>query len=293
MKFLLPGAVLMLMLSIGMSLRFREIIANWRRLTVANWARLLLATFLVPPLIALGLGQLLPLDLGTVAGLFLIAVAPGAPLLTRNIAKRGFDMQMAASYQVWGALMIPIMIPLLVALAGKLYQRDIWIPPLALLAVICKQQFLPLLVGMALMHFAPVISTKVQRIFNVLGNLILTVALVALLWKLGPALKETSPWLFLAAPTLAVGCLIVSQMLLSKKTPGVQTLVICNVNRHVGLALLLSGQYLRDENNRTLPAVACYALAAPFVMALYAKFAHRHDAVAINKSMDGTIIGTP
>ena len=114
----------------------------------------------MPPLIALGLGQLLPLDLATTAGLFLIAVAPGAPLLTRNIAKRGFDMQMAASYQVWGALMIPIMIPLLVAPPGKLYHRDIWIPPLRLLAVICEQQFLPLLAGMALMHFAPAFSTQ-------------------------------------------------------------------------------------------------------------------------------------
>ena len=45
-----------------------------------HWTRLLLATFIVPPLIALGLGQVLPLALSATAGLFLIAVAPGAPL---------------------------------------------------------------------------------------------------------------------------------------------------------------------------------------------------------------------
>jgi BASS family bile acid:Na+ symporter len=272
MKYLLPSAVLILMLSIGMSLKFREIVANWRRLSWVSWTRLLLATFLLPPGIALGLGQLLPLSLATTAGLFLIAVAPGAPLLTRNIARRGFDMQMAASYQVWSALMIPIMIPPLVALAGKLYQRDIWIPPLKLLAVICEQQFLPLLAGMALMQFAPAFSTRAQRALNMLGNLVLTVVLIALLWKMGPALKETSPWLYVAVPALAVGCMAVSRMLLTYETPGVQTLVICNVNRHVGLALLLSGQYLRTNNNDALPAVACYALAAPLIMGLYAKF---------------------
>jgi len=281
MKFLLPSAVLMLMLSIGMSLKFKEIVANWRKLTWVSWTRLLLATFLVPPLIALGLGRLMPLSLADTAGLFLIAVAPGAPLLTRNIAKRGFDMQMAASYQVWGALMIPIMIPLLVAAAGKLYDRNIWIPPLTLLAVICKQQFLPLLAGMALRHFAPAFSTKVQRALNILGNVILTVALIALLWKMGPALKEISPWLLVAALVLAVGCMAVSRMLLTDETPGIQTLVICNVNRHVGLAVLLSGQYLRSRHNLALPAIACYALAAPIVMGLYARFAHRHDSDAI------------
>jgi len=277
MKYLLPSAVLILMLSIGMSLKFREIVANWRRHTWVSWTRLLLATFLVPPLIALALGQFLPLDLATTAGLFLLAVAPGALLLTRNIAKRGFDMQMAASYQVWSALMIPIMIPLLVALAGKLYQRDIWIPPLTLLAIICKQQFLPLVAGIALMHFAPAFCTMAQRSLNIFANVVLILVLIALLWKTGPALKETSPWLLVAVPALAVGCIAVSRMLLANDTPGAQTLVICNVNRHAGLALLLSGQYLRTNNNGALPAVACYALAAPLIMGLYAKFARRHD----------------
>jgi BASS family bile acid:Na+ symporter len=238
-----------------------------------DWSRLLLATFIVPPLIALALGQLLPLALSATAGLFLIAVAPGAPLMTRGVAKKGFDMQMAASYQVWGALLIPIMIPLLVALAGRFYQRDIWIPPLALLAVIAKQQFLPLLAGMALMHFAPAFSTKFQRTLNLLGNAILTFCLIALLWKMGPALMKVSPWLPVAALLLAVGCLLVSRALLSSGTPGVQTLVISNVNRHVGLALLLSGQYVHNKN--ALPAVACYALAAALVMGVYAKLARK------------------
>ncbi len=273
MKYLLQAAVFMLMVSVGMSLSPRQLLENWRRLTPGHWTRLLLATFIAPPLLALALGQLLPLDRAATAGLFLIAVAPGAPLLTRNIARHGFDMRTAASYQVWGALMIPIMIPLLVALAGKLYQRDIWIPPLKLLAVIAQQQFLPLLAGMALMRFAPGFSTKAQRALNVLGNVILTVALIALLWKMGPALKAVTPWVFVAALLLALGCLAVSRALLTSKTPGVQTLVISNVNRHVGLALLLSGQYLQSRS--TLPTIACYALTAPVVMGVYAKCALR------------------
>lgn len=275
MKFLLPGAVLMLMISIGMSLRFSELIANWRRLTLRNWAQLLLATFIIPPLLALALGQLLPLPLSATAGLFLVAIAPGAPLMTRGVAKRGFDMQMAASYQVWGALMIPIMIPLIVMAVGKLYQRDIWIPPLKLLAVIAQQQFLPLFAGMLLMHFAPAFSTKVQRALNVIGNAILTVAVIALLWKIGPALKDAGPWTPVAALLLAAGCMAVSLALLSRGTPGVKTLAISNVNRHVGLALLLSGQYLHNKN--ALPAIACYALAAPLLMAVYAKIARRSE----------------
>ncbi len=275
MEFLLPAAVLLLMLSVGMSLKPAEIAANWRRLTPSAWTRLVLATFILPPLLVLILAWLLPIGPPAVAGLYLIAVAPGAPLMTRGVAKRGFDMQTAAAYQVWGALMIPLMIPLLVAAAGQLYDRDIWIPPLTLLGVVCRQQFLPLLAGMALMHFAPVFSAKVQRAFNLTGNAVLTMAILVMLWKLGPALRHVSPWVYAAALILAVGCMGASRGLLGSKTPGVQTLVISNINRHVGLALLLSGEYLHAKH--ALPAIACYALAAPIVMGLYARFARRSD----------------
>ncbi len=61
--------------------------------------------------------MVLPLGLPALAGLFLVSVAPGAPLMTRGAAKRGFNMQMAASYQVWGALLTPLMIPTIASYA--------------------------------------------------------------------------------------------------------------------------------------------------------------------------------
>ena len=162
MKLLLPITVLLLMVSVGMSLNWTQFLANWRRLTLATWAKLLAATFIVPPIIALALASLLRLDRGALIGLFLIAVAPGAPLMTRVVAKRGFDMELAASYQLWGAFLTPIMIPLLVGAAGWLYGRNIWVSPLKVLAVIAQQQFVPLLIGVALMYFAPAFSTNTK-----------------------------------------------------------------------------------------------------------------------------------
>ena len=50
-----------------------------------------------------------------------------------------------------------------------------------------------------------------------------------------------------------------------------KTLVVCNVNRHVGVGLLLSGAYFR--NQKALPAIAAYALAAQLMIWLYAKLA--------------------
>ena len=70
MNYLLQAAVLMLMVSIGMSLSPRQLMEKWRRLTPSVWARLFAATFLVPPLLALALGRLLPLGGAATAGLF-------------------------------------------------------------------------------------------------------------------------------------------------------------------------------------------------------------------------------
>jgi len=279
MKYLLSSAVLMLMVSIGMCLCPRQLLENWRRLTPSLWARLVAATFLVPPLLALALGRLLPLDGAATAGLFLIAVAPGAPLMTRGVAKKGFDMQIAASYQVWGALLTPLMVPLLIAAGGWLYGRDIWVPPMRLLAVIAQQQFAPLLAGMALMWLAPSFSTKIQRVLNLVGNALLIVMFAAVLYKMGPALMQANPWVALAAPLLAAGCLLAVRLLLGQRTATAQTLSICNANRHVGLALLLSGQQIHDT--RPVPAIAAYALAALLVMWLYAKFLHREKAAVL------------
>src|SRR5262245_32360770 len=121
MKLLILVTVWSLMISIGMSLNITQFIATWRRLTAVIWAKLLVVTFIIPPIIAIALQKLLPIDAGGFIGLYLVAAAPGAPLVTHRVARRGFDLEIAASYQVWGAILSPLMIPLLVGGAGWLY----------------------------------------------------------------------------------------------------------------------------------------------------------------------------
>ncbi|HEY4930403.1 MAG TPA: hypothetical protein VII23_02440 [Terriglobales bacterium] len=276
MKFILPAAVFLLMMSVGMSLRHDKMLAAYRRLTWSAWLRLVLATFIAPPAIALLLPHIFPLTLPEMAGLFMVGVAPGAPLMTRNIAKKGFDMHLAAGYQLWGAVLIPVMIPLVVFAAGRFYDRDIWIPPRALLTEIAQKQFLPLLLGMTLAYLLPAMAAKLQPPMTVVGNVVLTVAIVLFLYKMGPvALKALTPWLPVAALVLAVGSVLAIRLLLRADVVTDRTLAICNANRHVGLALLLSGQYLHA--NAALPAVAAYAIVAPLVMGATSKWFHRGE----------------
>jgi len=269
MRSLLPIAVFLLMVSVGLGIRLNEVFANWRRHTWGTWLLLVTATFVIPSALALGLANFFHLTLGETAGLFLVGAAPGAPLLTRNMARRGFDLHVAASYQLWAGLMVPVMIPPVVAVAGKLYGHQIWIPPIVLLGQIVEKQFLPLGVGILIAWYAPKIGEWCGPTLNTVGNVLLGVMMAAVLFKMGPELKLITPWVPVAVVLLAVGS--IGAMMVVRMSSGVvrQTFAVCNANRHVGLALLLSGQYIHAKN--ALPVVACYALAAPLVMFLYVK----------------------
>jgi len=280
MKWIIPAAVFVLMVSVGMGLRPREVVAQLRRMQWQHWVGLVLATFIVPAALALLLGRVLPLQRAEMAGLFFVGAAPGAPLMTRNIAKRGFDMHLAAGYQVWGGLLTPIILPLVVLVAGLLHGLTIWIPPRVILLPIAENQFLPLLLGLALARFLPAFSAKAVRWFNRIGNIVLTVGIIALLWFMREALKGLLTWwLPLGAILLALGSVLAIDLLVRSDDPLVKhTLAICNANRHVGLAVLLSGQYLRAKG--TLPAIAAYAVIAPFVIGALSRWFRKQESAA-------------
>ena len=266
MKLLLPGAVFILMVSVGMSLKLNELIANWRALTLSAWTRLVLATFILPALVALILARVFSLTLPETGALFMVGATPGAPLLTRNLARRGFDMQVAASYQVWCGALTPLMIPVMLWLAAKLYNRDIWIPPRVLLLQIIEKEFLPLLVGMMLMRLLPVFPKKSQRGLNIVGNLVLTLVFVLLLWKTRADLATVTPWIVLACFLLLVSSIAAVHLLVRADAIKVRTFSVSNANRHVGLALLLMGRFKRTHD--ALPVIACYALLVAVLMVL-------------------------
>jgi predicted Na+-dependent transporter len=278
MQHLLPITILVLMVSTGMSLRAEEVVAKWRQLTPSVWLRLLLATFIIPPAIALALGEALRLDPPALAALFIVAAVPGAPLMTRSLAKKGHDLQLAAAYQIWAAFLVPVMVPLLVYFAGLIYDRDFWIPPLKLLQIVLVQQLAPLAAGAIFARFLPAMAARLHRPFTVIGNVLFAFVLVALLVKAGPALGSTSPRIFAAALILATACLALMLLLMRPEKRAAPSLALGNVNRHVGLALLLAGQQLQIA--KAVPTILAYAIAAPLVMGLWTWRVRRREATA-------------
>ena len=276
MRYALPIAVFLLMASLGLSLRPGEVAANWKRLQWPAWVSLVVATFILPPALALLLATLLHLSPAETAGLFMVGAIPGAPLITRNVRRKGFNPQIAASYQIWAALMVPVLIPFIVAATGRLYHRDIWIAPGVLIRQIVLKQLVPLALGMVIAWFAPRKAERWQPAVNILGNLLFFGLLAFVFYRIGPALKLITPLVPLGAFLLAVGA-VASIRLLRFPNPQVrETFALCNVNRNAGLALLLTLQFIRTQGS-PLPVIACYALLAPLIMLLYARYSQRTE----------------
>jgi BASS family bile acid:Na+ symporter len=136
-----------------------------------------------------------------------------------------------------------------------------------------EKEFVPLLLGMALVRLMPVASKKLERILNMVGNAALLVVMVAILVKMGPAFMELSWWLPVAALILAVSSMAGIWFLLTTDRVARRTLALSNANRHVGLALLLAGQFTRAKH--ALPSLACYAIVVAALMFVYPKFFQR------------------
>jgi hypothetical protein len=126
------------------------------------------------------------------------------------------------------------------------------------------------------MYFARLVPAKAPRIqpaLNLIGNVVLTVVLILGLIKLGPDLKKITPMLPVVCILLALGCMSIVWLIGLSEPIVKHTFAISNANRHVGLAVLLSGEYL--HSTRALPAIACYALLYPFVMIGFAAWYKR------------------
>ena len=118
--------------------------------------RSLLAMYVLVPLAAVGLVILLPLPAGAEAGLLVLAVSSGAPLLPRKLLGIG-DGAYTFSLVVLSSVLAVILVPLWLEMLGPLFPRLPRLAPEKAALVLGESFFLPLLAGMAV---AVVVATS-------------------------------------------------------------------------------------------------------------------------------------
>src|SRR5512137_1504997 len=125
MKVYWAFTIVMMMAAVGLSLDPRDVISRWVHMPRGYWLKVALATFVLPPLFAVLVATALPLTPAILGGLVFMSISPGAPLLTRMVAKKGlaFDPGLAASYQIVVGLLTPLLTPALLHWVGLYFHR--------------------------------------------------------------------------------------------------------------------------------------------------------------------------
>lgn len=265
--------LLLIMTGVGMSLDLREVISRWTRLPKGYWLRVVAATFLLPPLFAILFAETLPLTLDIRNSVLLISIAPGAPMLTRMVSKKGilFDTRLAASYQIVIGLLVPILTPLLLYGMGRYYHREVYVSPLTLAWQVASMQFLPLTAGLLIKHYWPRFAAATEPWMSRLGNVMLLAYLVIILLGLGKALIAVGLAATGVVILFAIACLAFGHFLAGP------TIALSNANRHVGLALLIAGLNTNRPASSIVPFFAAYALLAPLLLVGYAVLMRRRS----------------
>jgi BASS family bile acid:Na+ symporter len=211
-NLLILVGLIAVMLSMGLSVKFEEVLASARkpRLVAAG----LLANFLLVPACTIGLLRVYDPDPMVSAGFLILAVCPGAPVAPPFAAIARGDLPCAIGQMVILAGLSALLSPALlgVLLTRLLPASDLHIDYLAIVRTLLVAQILPLAIGLAIHHGAPRLTEWMATPVRVLANLLLLGAVVLLLFGQYEtlALIRLRGWfgmLILLASSLGIGWL--------------------------------------------------------------------------------------
>jgi BASS family bile acid:Na+ symporter len=213
-QVLLPAGVVLLMFALGTTLavdEMRRVLARPRALAIG-----LLFRGAVLPVLALGLGWLLPLAPETAVGLVVIASSPAnavAALLTR--LAQGNTM-LAVTLSAAASLMSAVTVPLFVNVALSWFPLTgpaVRLPVLTSALGLFVLAALPVAAGMGLRHTRPSLAARVEKRVNAVGVPFVLVVIGLTVWDerrtVGPALLGAGfPSLLLNAMAVALALVV-------------------------------------------------------------------------------------
>jgi bile acid:Na+ symporter, BASS family len=201
--------------------------------------RSLLAMYLLVPLVAFGLVEMLDLAPGVQAGLLVLAVSAGAPLLPRKLLGIG-DGAYIFSLVVISSVLAVVLVPVWLALLGPLFPRLPHLAPERAVLVLAQSFFLPLIAGMVLRRLLPGPAAWLSQRLVGLAGLVLTVTalvLIALHWRE----VEEAKWSgILTLAALIFLALVIGHLLGGPDEDDRTALAIACATRHLGIAIVVA-----------------------------------------------------
>jgi len=143
-------------------------------------ARSLLAVFVIMPIFTLGLVRSLAFPLTTEAVLLALSMSAVPPLLPMKQDKAGGNASYGLGLMVVLSFASIAVIPAAVAIMERFFERPIVVAPAVIAGVVMKSTLAPLAAGLAIRAIWPAIARWLQKPVGVISNVLLPLAVVAL-----------------------------------------------------------------------------------------------------------------
>jgi bile acid:Na+ symporter, BASS family len=233
-------------------------------------ARCLAIALVAVPAIAIGAATLLGLERGSLAGLLLIGISPGAPLALRRSHDSGGRASFSMVLQVMVAVLAVFAVPAWVLILDSLYDVHAGIGMADLARQVFLAQLLPLSLGAACAISFPSLAATLTTPLLRLSGLMLLGIVVLVLWKVGPKLPSLGVAPFMASALLASSAIGLGH-LVGGPAPDTRTTsaIICSL-RNPGIALLVASTNLLPET--TSMVVLVHVLVTTVFIVAYLAF---------------------
>ena len=129
----------------------------------------------------------LPLSEGHAAGLMLCSLGPIAPFLPLAAMRSRGDMTFTGAYILLGTVVTVVLMPVMAPLLIKGLTLSAW--PLAKPLIILV--LIPLLIGIAIRHYAPAVAARIFKPVKKTGGIFLLLCLGTCLWIYGDQMLST------------------------------------------------------------------------------------------------------
>jgi len=240
--------VLATMLSMGLALTTDEILTAIGQ----RWlmAKSLLVNLVVVPLLTFAFVLAVPMETGHVAGLLLIAMAPGAPFGPKLAEISNSDVAFASGLMAVLGVVSVATIPVTVAL---LMPGDAAADPIGIARLVVVTQLIPLIGGLGIRVRHQPVATRLHPPIQRLSTILLVVLIILLTIVYAGEMRQ-----LVGTGTLFISAVVVGSALLlgyslggpAKRTR--EVLATTTAARNVAIALLIATTSFRDPDVLTI-----------------------------------------
>ncbi len=234
---LLKLSVAAVIVAIGLDSTWRDV--WYLRQRPGLLLRSVVAMYILVPLVALAAVSLLDLAPGVKAGLLVIAVSAGAPLLPRKLLRIG-DGAYIFSLVVLSSLLAIFLVPAWLAALGPVSGTEIALSSWQVGLLLAESFFAPLVVGMLLRRQFPQLAERMSGPLMATAGVVLTLSALTLL-ALHPDVLLQASWK--GVGTLAgvvVAAITIGHLLGGPMADERTALAIACATRHLGIAVLVA-----------------------------------------------------